>query len=286
MNKSLIVYYSQGGTTAKVAKAIAAGLRAAGYQSDLYNVKDELPPEPDDYDGLGIGSPTYYFRPSFNVIDYLNGLSELNGLPAFVFTLHGTYQGDCGNVIRQALAQKGTQDAGYFHCYGADYFYGYVKEGYLFSPDSPTAGELAQAENFGREIADRVDGRQYIKTPDDPHPGLVHRMERFLFNRWLINQVYSRLFSLNRDECSSCGLWIEGCPTENISEDKNHYPVWGRNCLLCLTCEMMCPDDAIASVMDWPIFLPPLKYNIFHASRDPTLEHVRVTHSQGKNQRL
>lgn len=286
MKKCLIVYYSQGGTTDKVAKKIATGLHAAEYQTDLYNIKEKSPPETVGYDLLGIGSPTYYFRPPFNVTDYLNSLPKLDGLPTFVFTLHGTYQGDCGNIIRHALVQKEAQDVGYFHCHGADYFYGYLKEGYLFSPDSPTAGELAQAEDFGREIADRVEGKGYTRTPDDPHPGIVYRLERFLVNRWLCNQVYSRFFSLNREECSSCGLCIQECPTENISEGKNQYPAWGRNCLACLTCEMICPDNAITSVIDWQIFLPTLKYNISHASRDPTLEYVRVIHHQGQTQRL
>jgi len=152
MKKCLIVYYSQGGTTDKVAKKIATGLHAAEYQTDLYNIKEKSPPETVGYDLLGIGSPTYYFRPPFNVTDYLNSLPKLYGLPTFVFTLHGTYQGDCGNIIRHALVQKEAQDVGYFHCHGADYFYGYLKEGYLFSPDSPTAGELAQAEDFGRRL--------------------------------------------------------------------------------------------------------------------------------------
>ena len=45
MAKSLIVYFSQGGTTARVAESIAAGLRAAEWQADLCNLKDEQPPE-------------------------------------------------------------------------------------------------------------------------------------------------------------------------------------------------------------------------------------------------
>ncbi len=45
MSKSLIVYFSQGGTTARVAESIATGLRAAEWQADLCNLKDEQPPE-------------------------------------------------------------------------------------------------------------------------------------------------------------------------------------------------------------------------------------------------
>jgi flavodoxin len=76
MSKSLIVYFSQGGTTARVAESIAAGLRAAGWQPDLCNLKDEKPPEISGYDLIGIGSPVNYYRPPFNVTDYVRSLPD------------------------------------------------------------------------------------------------------------------------------------------------------------------------------------------------------------------
>lgn len=56
MPKSLIVYFSQGGTTALVAKAIASSLQLAGYQVDICNIKDEMPPDVWSYDLLGIAA--------------------------------------------------------------------------------------------------------------------------------------------------------------------------------------------------------------------------------------
>lgn len=107
MAKSLIVYFSLGGTTAQVAKAIADGLRAAGHEVDLCNIRNQQPPPLDGYEALGIGTPTYYFRPPFNVTDYVDSLPSLNGLPAFTFVLHGTYQGDAGNVVQRASCLTG-----------------------------------------------------------------------------------------------------------------------------------------------------------------------------------
>jgi flavodoxin/ferredoxin len=286
MSKSLIVYHSMGGTTDRVAKSIAAGLRTAEHRIDLCNMKDEQPPGLEGYDLLGIGVPAYYFRPPFNVKDYLKSLPNLEGFPAFVFVLHGTYPGDTGNAIRQALAQKRAQEVGYFCCFGADYFLGYLKEGYLFSPDHPTAAELNRAEGFGREVASRISGQEYTRSKDDPSPALVYQLERFLLNRWLVKQVYSRLFRVNREKCTACNLCIEECPTGNITEDKEGRPVWGRNCLLCYNCEMHCPEDAITSLVDWPIYRLTMIYNVHRASRDPSLDYVRVEHSQGRTQRV
>jgi flavodoxin len=139
MSKSLIVYFSQGGTTARVAESIAVGLRAVEWQADLFNLKDGQPPEAGGYDLIGIGSPVYYFRPPFNVMDYVKSLPDLSGRASFVFVVHGTYRGDTGATIRRTLAHNGAREVGYLHCRGADYFLGYLKQGYFFSPSSPTA---------------------------------------------------------------------------------------------------------------------------------------------------
>jgi flavodoxin/Fe-S-cluster-containing hydrogenase component 2 len=286
MPKGLLVYFSQGGTTARVAESIAAGLRAAKWQVTLCNMKDKQPPSPSGYDLLGIGAPTYYYRAPFKVMDYVNRLPRLDGLPALVLVLYGTYIGDTGNAIRRVLSRKGAREVGYFHCYGADFFLPYLKEGYLFSPDHPTAEELAKAERFGHEAANRIASQEYARAKNDPPPAAIYRLERFLTNRWLDKQVYSRLFRVDDKKCTSCGLCINLCPTENIVEDKQGRPTFGRKCLLCLNCEMLCPEGAITSPESWPLFRPFMIYNVRHASRDHSLEHVRVKHSQGHTQRV
>lgn len=286
MSTGLIVYFSLGGTTAQVAESIATGLCAAEHSIDLCNIRDEQPPGLEGYDLLGIGAPTHYYRPPFNVMDYLNRLPNLDGLPAFAFVLQGTYRGDTGNVIRGILAEKGAQEVGYFYCHGADFFLGYLKEGYLFSPEHPTTEELSQAKRFGRKVANIAAGQEYTRPKDDPPPAIVYRMERLLLNRWLVKRVYSPLFRVNRKKCTACGLCMKQCPTGNITEDKGGYPTWGRDCLLCLNCEMRCPKDAITSPVSWLLVRPAMMYNVRRASRDPSLDHVRVKHSEGRTQRM
>jgi flavodoxin/ferredoxin len=286
MSKSLIVYFSQGGTTARTAESIAAGLGSAGYQVDRHSLMDGPPPSLEGYDLLGIGAPAYVFRPPFSVTDYVQSLPNLNGLPVFVFVLYGTLPGDTGNILRRMLAGKGAREVGYFTCRGDDYFIGYIKQGYLFSPDHPTAEELAQAEAFGQAVAARVAEPEYVRPADDPAPAAVYRLERLSTHRWLVEQFYSRFFHLNKDKCTACGLCIQECPTGNLSENEKGQPVWGRDCLFCLYCEMHCPEDAITSPINWPLFLPFLKYNISRAKRNPALDHVRVKHGQGRTERL
>jgi flavodoxin/ferredoxin len=286
MPKSLLVYYSLGGTTTRVAESVAAGLAAGGYEIDLCNLKDEQPPDAAGYDLLGVGSPAYYYRPPFIVQDYLDGLPDLHGLPVSVFVLHGTYPGDTGNIIRQALTHRGGREAGYFHCYGADFYLGYLKEGTLFSPDHPTPDELARAEEFGRQIAGVAAGEDGAQPGADPPPAFIYRLERFIANRWLVSQVYSRLFRVKGAECTACGICMQVCPTGNITGDPEGRPVWGRNCLLCLNCEMRCPQDAISSPATWPNMRPFMIYNVRRALRDPAIDRVGVIHRGGRTRRV
>ena len=105
--------------------------------------------------------------------------------------------------------------------------------------------------------------------------------ERFATNHWLARQVFSRLFTVDA-RCTACGRCMDLCPTGNITADGEGRPVWGRDCLLCLTCEMKCPQEAITSPASWPLFRPAMVYNVRHALHDPALDHARVVHSRGR----
>lgn len=195
---------------------------------------------------------------------------------------HGTYRGDSGNIIRRTMDRKGARETGYSHYLGADYFLGYLKRGYLFSPHHPQTHDIAQAEIFGREVAAYHAGKPYVKPEYDKSPSMIYRLERFLVSRFMIRQVYSRLIWMNAKKCSACGLCMKLCPTRNISADNEGRPIWGRNCLLCFTCEMKCPLNAIDSPIPWRLMWPFMVYNTLHASQDPSLEHVKVVHRSGQ----
>ena len=55
----------------------------------------------------------------------------------------------------------------------------------------------------------------------------------------------------------------------------------GTKCLLCGSCELVCPKDAIRSVLDWPVFAPFMYYNI-RRSKKNGIPFVNVRHSGGK----
>jgi len=282
MSKCLIVYFSQTGSTARAVERIATGLRASGFEVRACNIKDQKPPDVHGYEVLGIGFPVYAFKPPLNVCDYVSRLPDLEGRPAFVFLTHGTHRFNAADSIRRELVRKKAKEVGYFHCRGADFYLQYLKLGYLFSADHPTAEELASAETFGREIAKRVQDGQHPTASREHAPPLIYRFERLTFSRWLSTWVHCRLFRVDVKKCNACGLCMARCPVGNITEGKAGHPVWGRNCLLCLTCEMECPEEAIISLQSSSVFRLFIKYNVRKASHDSSVPHARVTHSRGR----
>ncbi len=290
MPRTAVVYFSQGGTTARVAEAIAAGLRAASYDVDLFNLRDGPPPEIRGYDLLGIGSPVYFYRVPFNVADYLRALPGLGGMPVFDFLLCGSHAFDTGSSLRKMLAERGGKHVGSFQCHGEAYFLGHLREGYLFSPDHPTADEVERATAFGVAVAEGVGKGASAGAVEQSRPPFVYRIERAMASRWLVENVYTRLFRVDPLLCTACGDCMAICPTKNITPNGRGHPVWGRNCLYCLSCEMKCPEDAIRSLVSRPVLRtlvrPLLRYNVGHWAREPGLDHVRVIHRKGRTERL
>jgi ferredoxin/flavodoxin len=286
--RSLIVYFSQGGGNARIADAIATGLKRAGYHVDLWNLRNGRPPDPRGYQLFGVGSPVYYYHMPVNIAYYVEHLPRLDGIDGFVFIVHGTRRVDAANWLRRGLTRKGVREVGYFHCHGEAHVLPLLREGYLFSPDHPSEFELVDAEHFGESVADRVAGKPYARSPYEPKPPFIYLLEKALASRWLIEHFYSRLFRVDPSKCTACGICMEVCPTSNITKDALGRPQWDRRCLVCLSCELKCPEEAIISALSRP-FLGALlclffRYNVRRWLREGDLDYVRVVHRRGEIQ--
>ncbi|MFC1675032.1 flavodoxin family protein [Candidatus Omnitrophota bacterium] len=60
MSKALVIYYSQGGNTKKMAELIVEGMKKEGLEATLKDVGETKADELLKYDVIAIGSPTYY----------------------------------------------------------------------------------------------------------------------------------------------------------------------------------------------------------------------------------
>jgi NAD(P)H dehydrogenase (quinone) len=79
MAKILICYYSRSGNTKKMAYLIQKGVMDADVEVDTKDVKDVKVDDLKDYDGIIIGSPTYYGGPSSQVKDLLDRSIKYHG---------------------------------------------------------------------------------------------------------------------------------------------------------------------------------------------------------------
>lgn len=201
------------------------------------------------------------------------------------FLLYGTTPGDAGNITRRILARKGGHEVGYFKTLGLDTYFGYIKEGYLFSAEHPTASETDAARVFGTDIAERIDRREFIQEPYDRPASPWERFERFMTNRWFANTIYRWMFSVISMKCSSCGKCVKACPTGNIAMNHKGLPSWGNNCILCFYCEMNCPTGAIRSLISQPWFTPLVRYDIWRHVHGHASSYVRVVHTHGQTRR-
>ncbi|HOP62372.1 MAG TPA: EFR1 family ferrodoxin [Spirochaetota bacterium] len=286
MKKAIIAYFSQSGTTAKVAEKISRGLEDKKISVDIHCIQEKKQIEIDSYDLIGIGFPVYIFRVPFLVKKFLKDLPDLKGKPFFVFMLYGTIRGTAGNNARRILEKKGGREVGYSHYTGDDIYIGYLKKGYLFSPGHPVKKEINRAYRFGGEIADILNGKAYSKPPYESLPGIVFSIERMLTIKPLINYLYRPFFRVDRVKCNKCGICVKNCPTGNIRLGNNGYPLFGKNCICCWYCEMKCPAEAITTPLDWPILNLFNSYNIRKTLKDPAVEYAAVRLSKGKVERI
>jgi NAD(P)H dehydrogenase (quinone) len=58
--KAVVIYYSRGGTTKRMAEVIHKTIKDNHMEADIFSVEEIKPKQLLDYDGLVIGSPTYY----------------------------------------------------------------------------------------------------------------------------------------------------------------------------------------------------------------------------------
>jgi flavodoxin/NAD-dependent dihydropyrimidine dehydrogenase PreA subunit len=263
MEKGIVLYSSQNGSTKKVAERICAGLTKNGCQADMAEINDSAPRQLAGFDFIGIGAPVYMFRPSYKVTDYIDLARNFSGKPVFTFVTYGSEVGDGANWLRKKLAGLKVVDMGHFQCCGRHLFPGYTGRGYVFSPSSPTEQELSAAETFGETIASNLLAKsQGSVVPYDPGTHWVSRFERFVTNRVITKIIYSKFFSVSKKLCNSCGICASICPTKNIEVKNDEKPKWGNNCILCCACQIKCPQKAVSTPISWLIFSPFLWYNI------------------------
>jgi ferredoxin len=266
--KSIVIYFSQTGNTAKIALAIYKGILGAGMPCDLARIQEVKTQDMAAYDLIGLGSPVWHRREPLNVLNFIEyKMRSLEGKQAFVFCTHGLYPGHFIGRMVPALSLEGLKVIGWENWYGSVWVPEHPKP--YFTDGHPDEIDLEEARSFGREMAvksrsvaagdlmlpELPQGAMYHKLY--PGPGSTDSIRPFLEKdasgyretRELID-LRSFDFKINREKClyPRCTLCIENCPTQSINFSLSP-PVFRKNCDRCWFCEQICPRGAIE--VDW-----------------------------------
>lgn len=107
MPKVLVCYYSKTGNTKEMAQLIARGAEDAGVEVVLKRAKDVKGKEFGDYDGVVIGSPTYFGVMAAEIKDLLDRsiavYGKLSGRAGGAFTSSGNLAGGNETTIISIL---------------------------------------------------------------------------------------------------------------------------------------------------------------------------------------
>jgi multimeric flavodoxin WrbA len=108
----LTLYYSEGGSTKRMAELIGEGARSAGVDVDVVSVDEVELDGLVEYDGIAVGSPTYFSNVAWQVkklidesIAQYRGGRQLSGKVGGCFTSSGTERDakDCIRMLELAF---------------------------------------------------------------------------------------------------------------------------------------------------------------------------------------
>lgn len=133
----LVVYYSKGGKTRKIAEAIAQELAC-----EAIDVKKETP-NVTDVDMLILGSGNYGGKPDKKIQNFIDSLQPSNDKKAAVFATSGGPESKCIHVMEKTLETKGYNVISGFYCLG---------QFILLNRGHPNENDLKNARTFANQL--------------------------------------------------------------------------------------------------------------------------------------
>ncbi|MCX7940914.1 MAG: flavodoxin domain-containing protein [Endomicrobia bacterium] len=153
MAKILIVYYSETGNTKKMAEVIAEGVKEEKVDVVVKNVEEIQAKEFLEYDGIIIGSPTYYGLPAYQIKKLLDDS----------VAFHGSLEGKVGGAFSSSANIGGGNETTIMSIIQAMLIHGMIvkgtSQGDHYGPVSigrPDARVERQCRAYGKMIAKLV----------------------------------------------------------------------------------------------------------------------------------
>lgn len=272
----LIIYFSQTGNTKKIAETIKKGMLKSGNTCEITQIKKVDVNSLENYDLIGIGTPTFFYREPRNVNKFIQDLKETKGKHCFLFCTHGSLIGNTFYYMNEELSKKGYIVIGTFDSYGYSSIQFYPEP--MHTEGHPDETEFKNAESFGENICNLSLKIQNGET------GLIPKFE-LISNTWWTRQSkqlnlkvlrnISPKFEINVDKCTKCLTCQKNCPTDAIDAEADPPEIQKEDCIFCWFCEKSCPEGAIEA--DWSLMEKGSKGNLIGY-----IEALKEAEIQGK----
>jgi NAD(P)H dehydrogenase (quinone) len=119
MSKIIVVYYSQGGNTKKMAEMIGEGARKEGVEALVKNVSEVKVDDLLGYQGIIIGSPTYYGTMAYQIKKMLDE----------TFAIHSKLEGIVGAAFSSSANIAGGNETTILDILNAMFIHGMIIQG-------------------------------------------------------------------------------------------------------------------------------------------------------------
>jgi formate hydrogenlyase subunit 6/NADH:ubiquinone oxidoreductase subunit I len=152
--KGCVIYYSATGSTRKAGQAIHRGMSAI-IDCDIFPIKKANAKEMDRYDIVAMGGPIWYNRETINIDKFIYEMPRMDGKFFVPFCTHGVGPNGFMYNITRASRNMGFVTLGWRDWYGSVFHVLHQPKPY-FTDGHPDRIDLADAEVFGREMAERT----------------------------------------------------------------------------------------------------------------------------------
>lgn len=255
---ALVLYYTRSKNTARLAKAAEGAIAKCGWQVSCMSLDKAKKNFPDKLPSLIIlGTPVQYWTIPAAAMEYIQGLPDLNGCSAFVYSCYG---GCVANNVPYKLAKeltaKGATAIG-----GAQLLtphscrmdsgkrLGEVEE--IFGKGMPDDEMLTEFKNAITSVVQAVETGTVSPVEMDRL-----KMNTKGFLAAVMNPVsplkMKRKFmppvTINPSACEGCGACINVCDTDSIRLDESKTATINqKTCYRCYGCMEVCPNEALST---------------------------------------
>ncbi len=225
-----------------------------GHKVELRSIEDDdFADTLDEFDLIGFGFPVYAWRaPKFFVKRLQENFPESIDLPAFIFNTRAIASWWANYYIALLLQKKGMEiiDSANFTTPPNDWMALFREDNSLVERHVKFDDDIFDSvEFFSERVIRRVQtGFRHLNLAGNILGIFVSNFGNLLGKGlfWII----SKLWSVDKNLCTSCRYCVENCPSGNIemvqdSRNGKNYPIWNNDCIYCFRCINYCPEEAI-----------------------------------------